>query len=76
MVSADAVALPDVGAKIVYFVMEGMVDGDFILPVFVDGVGQKLESNTVAIVSVGWPPCSSDEKVGVYGFMEERVDGV
>ena len=59
-------------------VVEGVVDGDLIFPVGVDGVGEELEARAVsgAVVAARVRPRGGEEEVGVDGFVQEGVDGV
>jgi hypothetical protein len=59
-------------------VVEGVVDGDLVVAVVIDCVGEELEADAVAgaVVAAGVGPRGGDEEVGVDGFVEEGVDGV
>lgn len=72
------IAFPDVGPVAVDFVMEGVVNGNFVVAVTVDGVGQELKANAMAcaVVSARVCPRSCDKKVGMYSLMQQRVDSV
>ena len=45
---AGPIALPDMGAVAVDFVVEGVVDGDLVVAVVVDGISEQLEARAMA----------------------------
>lgn len=66
------------GAVTVDFVMESVIDGNFIVSVIVDGVCKQLEPDAMssAIVSPGMSPRCRYEEVSMDCLMEQRVDSV
>lgn len=72
------IALPDMRAVALDLVVEGVIDGDLVVPVAVDCVGEQLEAGAVAgaVVAAGVGPRGGEEEVGVDGFVQEGVDCV
>ena len=59
------------GAVAVDFIVEGVVDGDFIVAVVVHGVGKQLEADAMssAVIPARVLPRCGDEEVGMDCFM-------
>lgn len=60
------------GTVAVYLVVEGMIYGDLVVAVVVDGVRKQLEANAVscAIITARVPPGCRDEEVGMDRFVK------
>lgn len=70
-----AIALPDVRAVAVHFLMKRVVDGDFVVAVVVYSISEQLKPHAMPrpIVAPRMPPRGRDEEVSVYGFMQQRI---
>jgi hypothetical protein len=65
------IALPDVRAVAVHFLMKRVVDGNFVVAVVVYSISEQLKPHAMScsIVAPRMPPRCRDEEVSVYGFM-------
>jgi hypothetical protein len=68
---ARPVALPYVRSKALYFVVKGVVDGDFVAAMVIDRIGQQLEADAVSgsVIASRMCPRGCDEEVGVNRFV-------
>ena len=59
------------GAVAVDFIVEGVVDGDFIVAVVIHGVGKQLEADAMSstVIAARVLPRCGDKEVGVDCFM-------
>jgi len=75
---ARPIALPDVGAIAIYFVVEGVVDRDLIAAMVIDSIRKQLEAYAMPcpIVASRVAPRGCYEEVGVYCFVQQCIDGV
>ena len=66
------------GAVAVDFIVEGVVDGDFIVAVVIHGVGKQLEADAMpsTVIPTRVLPRRGDEEVGMDCLVQQCVDGI
>lgn len=62
----------------IYLFVKGVVDGDLVVAMAVDGVSKQLEALTMAgtVIATRMFPRGGDEEVGMDSLVQQRVDRV